>query len=122
MNKKKECFSLFISVIFSKLNSKNTPMLRDKVIEFYVEMDDFYKEFAHQIKNYLLLENSGVKKRNPKGQLSDAEMMSIYLLFHFGGFTNFKHFYTRYVGVHLLDLFPGLVSYERFNARQDRIV
>ena len=113
---------MFISLIFSKLNSKNTHMLRDKVIEFYVEMDDFYKDFAQQIKNYPLLENPGAKKRNRKGRLSDAEMMSIYLLFHFGGFTNFKHFYKHYVGVHLLDLFPDLISYERFNARQERIV
>jgi len=40
-------------------------------------------------------------------------MMSIYLLYHFGQFTNFKH---------LNDLFPDLVSYERFNARQERIL
>ena len=97
-------------------------MLKDKVIEFYVEMDDFYLNFARQIKSYPLLGNSGVKKRNRKGKLSDTEMMSIYLLFHFGQFTNFKHFYTHYVGVHLVELFPDLVSYERFNARQDRIL
>ena len=48
--------------------------------------------------------------------------MSIYLLFHFGQFTNFKHFYNQYVCKHLIDLFPCLISYERFNARQDRIL
>lgn len=49
-------------------------------------------------------------------------MMSIYLLFHFGQFTSFKHFYNQYVCKHLTDLFPTLISYERFNARQDRIL
>tara|TARA_R110002050_G_scaffold9077_2_gene32136 strand:- start:1507 stop:2409 length:903 start_codon:yes stop_codon:yes gene_type:complete len=97
-------------------------MLRDKVTEFFVEMDDFCIEFASQLENRPLLEDLSVKRRNRKGNLSDSEMMSIYLLFHFGQFTNFKHFYNQYVCKHLTDLFPSLISYERFNARQDRIL
>jgi len=97
-------------------------MLRDKVTEFYVEMDDFYIEFAKMIENRPKIEDSSVKKRNRPGKLSDSEMMSIYLLFHFGQFTNFKHFYLHYVVKHLKDLFPDLISYERFNARQERIL
>ena len=97
-------------------------MLRDKVTEFFVELDDFYQEFASELKNRPLLEDSSKKRRNRQGQLSDSEMMSIYLLFHYGQFTNFKHFYNQYVCIHMRDLFPKLVSYERFNARQDRIL
>jgi hypothetical protein len=97
-------------------------MLRDKVTEFFVELDDFHQEFASELKNRPLLEDSSKKRRNRKGQLSDSEMMSIYLLFHYGQFTNFKHFYLNYVSIHLRDLFPELVTYERFNARQDRIL
>jgi len=97
-------------------------MLRDKVTEFFVEMDDFCIEFASQLENRPLLEDLSVKRRNRKGNLSDSEMMSIYLLFHFGQFTNFKHFYNQYVCKHLTGLFPSLISYERFNARQDRIL
>lgn len=97
-------------------------MLRDKVTQFYVELDDFYKEFEFELSKKPLLSDSGVKTRNRKGNLSDAEMMSIYLLFHFGQFTNFKSFYVLYVQKHLDDLFPDLISYERFNARQQRIL
>ena len=97
-------------------------MLRDKVTEFFVNADDFCKEFALQLENRPFLEDSSVKRRNRKGNLSDSEMMSIYLLFHFGQFTSFKHFYNQYVCKHLTDLFPTLISYERFNARQDRIL
>lgn len=97
-------------------------MLKDKVTEFFVKMDDFCKEFASQLENRPFLEDSLANRRNRKGKLSDSEMMSIYLLFHFGQFTNFKHFYNQYVCKHLIDLFPDLISYERFNARQDRIL
>lgn len=97
-------------------------MLRDKVTEFYVELDDFYKEFASELENRPLLADSTVKRRNRDGRMSDSEMMSIYLLFHYGQFTNFKHFYLHYVCEHLDDLFPDLVSYVRFNARQERIL
>ena len=95
-------------------------MLRDKVTQFYVELDDFCKEF--ELSKKPLLSSSGVKSRNRKGSLSDSEMMSIYLLFHFGQFTNFKSFYVSYVQKHLDDLFPDLISYERFNARQHRVL
>lgn len=97
-------------------------MLRDKITEFYIELDDFHKEFSSQIENRPILENTSVKRRNRKGRLSDSEMMSIYLLFHYGHFTNFKHFYNQYVCKHLIDLFPELISYERFNAKQSRIL
>jgi len=97
-------------------------MLKDKVTEFYVELDDFHREFDSKLENRPFLSDPQVKRRNRKGKLTDSEMMSIFLLFHFGQFTNFKHFYTRYVQVHLGDLFPDLVSYERFNARQERIL
>jgi len=97
-------------------------MLRDKVTEFYVEMDDFHIEFTKMTENRPKIEDSLVKRRNRSGKLSDSEMMSIYLLFHFGQFTNFKHFYLHYVCKHLDDLFVDLISYERFNARQERVL
>jgi len=122
MDKKKECFCLYFTPIFSILHNKNTLMLRDKVTEFYVEMDDFYLEFTKMTENRPKIEESTVKRRNRASKLSDSEMMSIYLLFHFGQFTNFKHFYLYYVSKHLDDLFPDLISYERFNARQERVL
>ena len=97
-------------------------MLRDKVTEFYVSMDDFCKEFENQIEFYPKLADRQIKRRNRKGKLSNSEMMAIFLLFHYGQFTNFKHFYNQYVKPYLSDLFPDLVSYERFNARQERIL
>jgi len=79
----------FITVI------KTLLYLRDKVTEFYIEMDDFYIEFAKMIENRPKIKNSSVKRRNRPGKLSDSEMMSVYLLFHFGQFTNYKHFYLH---------------------------
>ena len=96
-------------------------MLRDKVTQFYVELDDFCKEFEQELSKRPVIEGA-VKSRRRAGNLSDAEMMSIYLLFHFGQFTNFKSFYTMYVQKHLVDLFPDIISYERFNARQHHIL
>lgn len=97
-------------------------MLKDKITEFYVEPDDFHRESDSQLENRPFLSDAKVKRRNRKGKLSDAEMMAIFLPFHCGQFTNFKHLYTRYVQVHMADLFPDLISYERFNACQERIL
>lgn len=61
-------------------------MLIDKIIEFYVLIDDFNIEFEVEIKKHLLESNIGGKRRRAS-QLSEAEIMSILLLFHYGSCT-----------------------------------
>ena len=95
-------------------------MLIDKVTEFFVEADDFCQEFEVEIRKHLIASKAnGYRLR--KSQLSDSEIISILLLFHFGQFNNFKAFYTQYVCAHLTDLFPDLVSYQRFVALKKKV-
>ena len=95
-------------------------MLRDKIIEIFVKTDDFYIEFSQEIKKHLL-ESKIEGKRNRKASLSDSEIISILILFHYGQFHNFKSFYINYVLAHLKDLFPKAVSYNRFIELQHRV-
>ena len=95
-------------------------MLRDKVTEFFVILDDFFKEFEAEIKKHRI-EMADKKSRNRSTTMSDSEIMSILLLFHFGHFTNFKHFYLNYVQDNLKDLFPNQLSYTRFIQLQKRV-
>lgn len=96
-------------------------MLKDKVIEFFVELDDFQLEFNEYI-NQSRIEQGYTKTRNRATVLSESEMMSILLLFHYGHFTNFKHFYTQYVQIHLTDCFTQTLSYSRFIQLQPRVM
>jgi len=112
---------LFISLIFSILKTKTTQMLKDKVTEIFVDLDDFHLKFEEIVKNHRI-SSSKANTRNRKGQLSESEIMSILILFHYGQFKNFKHFYIHYVVPHLCDLFPNLVSYNRFIQLQKRII
>ena len=66
-------------------------MLIETITEFFVEADDFCKEFEVEIRKHLI-ESKKEGCRIRKSQLSDAEIISILLLFHFGQFTNFKAF------------------------------
>jgi hypothetical protein len=45
-------------------------MLRDKVTEFYVELDDFLPGFCQRAINCLLLPDHSVKRRNRQGKFS----------------------------------------------------
>ena len=67
------------------------------------------------------MESKKPGSRSRNSQLSDSEIISIFLLFHYGQFTNFKAFYTQYVIPHLSDLFPDLVSYQRFVALKKKV-
>src|SRR5215210_3430972 len=104
----------------TKSLTQNTFMLRDKVIEIFVSADDFCIEFEQHIHKFRL-ESGEIRHRNRKASLSDSEIIAILIFFHFGSFTNFKHYYNHYVKVHLADCFPELVSYNRFIELQQRV-
>ena len=92
-------------------------LTQDKVTEIFCIIDDFCKEFLKETKKYKTLSNNdGKKHRNRSSEMSDSEIMTILLLFHFGTFKNFKHFYLHYIGVHLKKEFPKQLSYNRFVA------
>ncbi len=92
--------------------------LISKVTEIYCIADDFCKGYELEMnKKALSLSNpspNNPKTRNRKGRLSDAEMISILVLFHSNTFRNFKHFYLFYVCRELKEEFPNLLSYTRY--------
>lgn len=89
-------------------------MLRSKITEIFVKVDDFCNEFELEFKKHILSPDSVVKKRNRKATLCDSEIISILIAFHGGQFRNFKHFYLHFVCTELKDMFPDVVSYNRF--------
>ena len=92
----------------------------DKIIEIFVNVDDFCKEFEVEIAKHQL-DAAGSKVRNRKASLADSEIIVILIAFHSGYFTNLKHFYLYYICTHYKDDFPGLVSYNRFVELQQRV-
>ncbi len=90
-----------------------TPLFHSKIIETFVNVDDFCrlfeKEFAHH-----RLRDPAHKKRNRETGLCDSEVITLLIGFHGGQYRNFKHFYQLYICVHMRGYFPGLVSYNRF--------
>ena len=93
----------------------------DKITEIYCIADDFCKEFAQEFKKLQMLPEDGKKHRNRSCEMSDSEIMTVLLLFHFGSFKNFKHYYLHYICVHLKKEFPERLSYNRFVAIEHRV-
>ena len=85
----------------------------DKVNEIFCIADDFCKEYDVNIEKNSLRAD-GKKHRRRKGQMSDSEIMTILICFHFNTYRNFKHYYLCYVKGYLKDSFPKAVSYNRF--------
>ena len=52
--------------------------------------------------------------RNRKRQMSQSEIMTILLCYHFGSFRNLKHYYLFFIEEHLASYFLYAVSYTRF--------
>ena len=84
----------------------------DKITEIYCMADDFCKIFDETVKRHSV--SDGKKHRNKPNRLSDAEVITILILFHMGGYRCLKHFYVGHVCLHCRLLFPKVVSYNRF--------
>lgn len=95
---------------------------KDKITYIFVVVDDFCKEFSSEIKNikYSTLP-SDKKRRNRASRISDSEIITILIGFHLGSHRTFKHYYQQVVQQHWTDLFPDLVSYNRFVELQQRV-
>ena len=92
-----------------------------KVTELFCIIDEFCKHFASENAGNLLEDNSGVKRRRRAASLSDSEIMTILLYFHFGTFRNFKHYYLFFIKVAMKSYFPKAVSYNRFVELESRV-
>jgi hypothetical protein len=94
----------------------------DKITEIFYLIDEFYKEFEKVAHGSTLQMDTGAKTRNRRSKLSDSEVMTIMVLFHYKQFRNLKHFYLYYVRVHMEGEFPRTVSYNRFVELQQKVV
>ena len=77
-----------------------------KVTELFCIIDEFCKHFNAENAGNLLEDNSGVKRRRRQASLSDSEIMTILLYFHFGTFRNFKHYYLFFTKGTMKSYFP----------------
>lgn len=96
----------------------------DKITEIFCTIDEFCKKFDEEIKKNPVSElpsADGKRRRNRKGQMSESEIMTIMVCYHFGTFANFKHYYTFFIREHLRADFPTAVSYNRFVELMPRV-
>lgn len=94
----------------------------NKITEIFCLADDFCKFFNQEFKKSQITQNNTTKTRNRKPKLSDAEVITILVLFHLKGYRCLKHFYLDYVCKHMKDLFPNQISYNRFVERQQSVL
>lgn len=93
----------------------------DKITEIFCATDEFSKKFDEEIENMPLLTSDGKTRRRRAASMSDSEIMTILIMFHFGTFDNFKHYYLHFIRIHLRRDFPDAVSYNRFVELESRV-
>ena len=92
-----------------------------KVTELFCIIDEFCKHIEAENAGRQFLGDDDVKRRRRKVSLSDSEIITILLYFHFGSFRNFKHYYMFFIKGTLKSYFPDAVSYNRFVELESRV-
>lgn len=90
---------------------------KDKVTEIFCIIDEFCKNLDSELRKNCKLPSStssGKHFRNRKGKMSDSEIMTVMVCYHFGTYRNFKEYYINCILGALRREFPDAVSYNRF--------
>jgi hypothetical protein len=83
-------------------------------VEIYCAADEFSRKFDEVTAGHLPAEDSGKRHRNRWSVMSDAEVMTILIMFHLKQFRSLKAFYTQYIQVHCRKDFSHTVCCNRF--------
>ena len=105
-------------------NKVKTMITKDKVTEIFCIIDEFNKNLNTELENNLFLpthNGKGKGYRNRKGRLSESEIMTILVCYHFGTYRNFKEYYLNCIRGQLKQEFPDAVSYNRFVELMPRV-
>ena len=94
---------------------------KDKITEIFCIADDFCKEFESEIDKIRLPNDTKCKHRRRKWRMSKSEIIAIMICFHFNSYRNFQHYYMFFIKEHLADMFPHLLSYNRFLELEARV-
>ena len=83
----------------------------DKIIELFSKCDDFSKNSDDIIQNSSIDAQESTKKHkhHREGIISDAEVMTVLVLFHYSGYRCLKHFYLNHVCERMRHIFPKIV-------------
>ncbi len=84
-----------------------------KLTELFIECDDFLKGLANYLDTHGL-PNPDTRQVKKQRQMSESEMMTIVVFYHFSGFKCFKWYYNIVIRVMLKSYFPTAFSYSRF--------
>ena len=80
------------------------------MIEIFISCDDFDKTYEFWLKSHRL----GTKPVTRKPDLSDSEIMTIIIFYHWSGYKNFQYYYQQFVEKSLVEYFPKIPTYHRF--------
>lgn len=112
MIQKSRKINIFNVLKFKYLNKISAIIYDDKITTIYCTFDEFCKEFDNVIKDYALKFENKIRSRT--SVMSQIEVLTIVILFHYGAFKNLRHFYQGYVQRHMKKEFRVKVSCNRF--------
>ena len=105
-----------IFVAENQQNSKQSPMPNANIVEIYYMLDEFSKLFDAALQAHgLKLGRGGARRR--ASLMSEAEVMTILVLFHTFGCRALKAFYLGWTCMRGSAAFPRVLSYSRFVER-----
>lgn len=93
---------------------KDSKFSEELLIKIFVEIDDICSLLKDYVQSHWLSDSSPFKKAKCQSCLSESEIITLLIFYHYSGYKCFEYYYKRLVKKDLQSYFPRLVSYNRF--------
>jgi hypothetical protein len=103
------------------MKNKDTKIDEMMLYELFIFADDACQSLENYIKTHWLSQENSPQKKGKRPALSESEIITILVYYHYSGYKNFEYYYKQFVLVDLASYFPQAPSYSHFLTLQSRV-
>ncbi len=103
------------------MKNKDTKIDEIMLYQIFIFADDACQALQNYVQNHGLETQSKPFRKPKAATLSEREIITILVYYHYSGYKNFEYYYKQFVLTDLESYFPNAPSYSHFLTLENRV-
>ena len=104
------------------MKNKDTKIDEIMLYSLFIYIDDACQALKNYAESHWLNTENAPQKKPKLPALTDSEIITILIYYHYSGYKNFEYYYKQFVLTDLESYFPKAPSYSHFLILQSRVI
>ena len=96
------------------MKNKDTKIDEMMLYRLFIFADDACQSLEKYVKAHWISQENSPQKKGKRPAVSESEIITILVYYHYSGYKNFEYYYKQFVLVDLQSYFPEAPSYSHF--------